>query len=107
MTDLKYFVLLLLMGIGSLIFGDMTISIVGEGTFIGSRSVVGNCSMIGKYCSISKDVKIGMVNHPLHLPFTSPRLYLEKYKIVQENLFNHDEIKPVTIENNVLISANR
>jgi len=28
MTDLKYFVLLLLMGIGSLIFGDMTISIV-------------------------------------------------------------------------------
>ena len=82
------------------------ISFIGEGTFIGSRSVVGNCSMIGKFCSISKDVKIGMVNHPLHLPFTSPRLYQEKYKIVQENLFNHDEIKPVIIENNVLISAN-
>ena len=82
------------------------INFIGEGTFIGSRSVIGNCEKIGKFCSISKDVKIGMVNHPLNLPFTSPRLYQKKYKIVKKNLYDHDAIKPVVIDNNVLVSSN-
>lgn len=79
---------------------------IGKGTYIGCRSVVGNCSEIGMYCSISKDVKIGMSNHPLNLVSTSPRFYLKKYGKVAADIYDHNSIKATTIENDVLISSN-
>ncbi|MCB0478134.1 MAG: CatB-related O-acetyltransferase [Crocinitomicaceae bacterium] len=79
---------------------------IGNGTYIGCRSVIGNCESIGNYCSISKDVKIGMSNHPLDLVSTSPRFYLKKYGKVSEDLYNHDKIKPTIIQDDVLISSN-
>ena len=83
-----------------------TLSEIGKGTYIGCRSVIGNCSKIGMYCSISKDVKIGMANHPLDLVSTSPRFYLKKYGKVASDLYDHSKIPSAEIGNDVLISSN-
>ena len=82
------------------------IKFIGRGTFIGSGTIVSKCEKIGKFCSISKDVKIGLINHPLNLPFTSPKFYNRKYNLIKHDLYNKDLVSPVEIENNVLISSN-
>lgn len=82
------------------------ITSIGKGTYIGSGTVIGNCDRIGKYCSIAKDVKIGMSNHPLNFVSTSPRFYLSKYGKVSKNLFDHSIINGTVIEDDVLISSN-
>ena len=82
------------------------ITSIGKGTYIGSGTVIGNCDRIGKYCSIAKDVKIGMSNHPLNFVSTSPRFYLSKYGKVSKNLFDHSIINATVVEDDVLISSN-
>ena len=83
-----------------------SLSSIGKGTYIGCRTVIGNCKTIGNYCSISKDVKIGMSNHPLDLVSTSPRFYEKKYGLVSENLYDHTQVSGTIIEDDVLISSN-
>ena len=82
------------------------ITSIGKGTYIGSGTVIGNCDRIGKYCSIAKDVKIGMSNHPQNFVSTSPRFYLSKYGKVSKNLFDHSIINATVVEDDVLISSN-
>jgi acetyltransferase-like isoleucine patch superfamily enzyme len=83
-----------------------TLKSIGKGTYIGCRSVIGNCEKIGMYCSISKDVKLGMSNHPLDLTSTSPRFYLKKYEKVNSDLYDHSMIKKTILKDDVLISSN-
>jgi acetyltransferase-like isoleucine patch superfamily enzyme len=49
-------------------------SSLGAYSYIQSGSVVCNTE-IGKFCSISSNVSIGLANHPLHLVSTSPIFY--------------------------------
>ncbi len=79
---------------------------IGNECYIGKRTIIENCSSIGNFCSISKDVKIGMRNHPLDLASTSPRFYLKKYGRVAKDLYEHDDVAPTLIEDDVLISSN-
>ena len=66
-----------------------------------------NTSSIGKYCSISHNVKIGMGPHPLNFVSTSPFLYLKRNNIVEKDLFDEYREKGyTTIEHDVLIGAN-
>jgi|GEM_PF-1187533 acetyltransferase-like isoleucine patch superfamily enzyme len=77
---------------------------IGDECYIGSGTIIDNCLQIGSFSSISKDVKIGMSNHPLDRDSTSPRFYLKKYGRVLEDTFSRE--KPCIIEEDVLISAN-
>lgn len=77
---------------------------IGKECYIGSGTIIDNCQEIGDFCSISKDVKIGMSNHPLDRFSTSPRFYLKKYGRVSEDSFIRSS--PCIIDQDVLISAN-
>ncbi len=86
---------------------DRNISI-GDYTFINEYTRIdSNTKSIGKYCSISHNVKIGMGPHPLNFLSTSPVLYLKKRGFVKEDLYDEFEDKGYTeIGNDVLIGAN-
>lgn len=83
-------------------------------TNIGSYSYMGsNCRIhhviIGKFCSIGSDVKIGLSNHPTEkFVSTSPYFYLPNFNdnksFVDNQLYN--PIKPIKIGNDVWIGAN-
>lgn len=81
---------------------------IGDYTYIGKGSTVIN-SKIGKFCSISRDVKINLGNHPTKFLSTSPLFYsknniFKKY-IGSENI-NFEEFEEVLIGNDVWIGSN-
>jgi virginiamycin A acetyltransferase len=67
---------------------------IEDGTYIGNGTLIMNCEKIGKFCSISHDVKIGLDNHLLTGISTSPILC------------SMPKNKPTIINHDVLISAN-
>ncbi len=79
---------------------------LSDGVYIGKGTYIGACDKIGKYCSISSDVKIGLISHPLNYISTSPIFYNKRRGWVTEN--NYDELNGgcTQIGNDVLISAN-
>jgi acetyltransferase-like isoleucine patch superfamily enzyme len=81
---------------------------IGDYTFINhSTQIDSNCKRIGKYCSISHGVKIGLGPHPLNFFSTSPVFYEPYRGFVEEQLYNEFEDKGYTeIGNDVLIGAN-
>ena len=80
------------------VFISDTLKKIGDGTYIGNRSEILNCSEIGQFCSISHDVKIGLDNHNLDFVSTN--------SIFCPNDKKMRETKSSIIENDVLISAN-
>lgn len=80
--------------------------LIGKHTYIGNNTIIDSCNKIGSFCSISRDVKIGMKNHPLTYISTSPIFYSKYRKWVNNSLFDDSELKTVEIEDDVLISAN-
>ena len=80
---------------------------VNSYTYICERAIMQNTT-IGKYCSISHDVVIGLGAHPLNIFTTSPIFY-RKENPLKVQLINKDldfiETKPIFIENDVWIGA--
>lgn len=81
---------------------------IGEHTFINEYTRVDyNCSSIGKYCSISHNVKIGMGPHPVGYSSTSPVFYSKARGFIEKD--GYDEIADkgkTVIGNDVFIAAN-
>lgn len=77
-----------------------------KGVFIGKNTYIGYCNFIGRYTSISSDVKIGLIAHPTDFISTSPVFYAKRRGWVKNNLFHEDKKGFTKIGNDVLISAN-
>jgi len=77
-------------------------------TFINENARIDhNTQYIGKYCSISHGVKIGLGPHPLDFFSTSPVFYETYRGFVDKQLYNEFDDKGYTyIGNDVLIGAN-
>jgi len=56
---------------------------------------------IGKYVSIGRDVTVGCSEHPLDIVSTSPALYGDNFKYIDDNVYT----KPVVIDNDVWIGT--
>ena len=90
------------------IFENTTISNthIGNYTYVGGQSELHNC-IIGRYCSIGSNVKIGLGIHPVYdVISTFPGFYSKNETTIN---FNHDativEYKYVIIGNDVWIGA--
>lgn len=81
---------------------------IGKFSYIGNRSNISYC-LIGRYCSIASDVKIGLGIHPINFVSTSPLFYSNKNvfrkKWTGENL-KVTEYRQVIIGHDVWIGAN-
>ncbi len=88
------------------VFISAAVQSIGDGTYIGNNSSIFECDKIGKFCSISHGVKIGLSNHPLDHISTNALFYNASLKWVNQSTFNEQETKRCTIGNDVLISAN-
>ena len=77
-------------------------------SYIGYSSNL-NRVTVGKFCSISKYVSIGLTHHPSNYLSTSPVFFTAKnatgYQWVDKDSYD-DRPKPVTIGNDVWIGAN-
>ena len=80
---------------------------IGSFTFINDHARIDpNTSRIGKFCSISHDVKIGVGSHPTDWVSTSPVFYSRGRGFVRSDLYDDiAEDGPTVIGNDVLIGA--
>lgn len=79
---------------------------IGDGTYICSNTYIHNCNEIGKYCSIARDVSIGVGNHPKDWTFTTPLFYSKSRGVVNKNKYNEkEENNPTVIGNDVWIGT--
>ena len=82
---------------------------LGEYSYVGYGSTLNMCE-IGKFCSISSGVKIGLGNHPTHFVSTSPIFYSSSNSLgtrwVDETAKYFTETKMTVIGNDVWIGAN-
>ncbi|MDG0817346.1 CatB-related O-acetyltransferase [Bdellovibrio svalbardensis] len=81
---------------------------IGDYTFINENTRIDpNTKSIGKFCSISHDVKIGMGPHPLAFVSTSPVFYSKARGFVGADLYDEYADKGYTeIGNDVFIACN-
>jgi Acetyltransferase (isoleucine patch superfamily) len=81
---------------------------IGDYTFVNEDTRIDeNTAIIGKFCSISHGVKIGLGPHPTTFLSTSPALYDKRRGIVDENHYDEFADRGYTeIGNDVLIAAN-
>ena len=79
---------------------------IGKYCYIGSNTRIYNCSGIGNYCSISFDVKIGVINHALNHISTNPIFYNKKKGWISRTTYDEQIRKPAIIGHDVLISCN-
>lgn len=80
---------------GSLIYED---ALIGKNNYFGPFSMVNN-AMIGNYCSIGPNVKIGQAQHSID--------YITTYQKISEKLIGHSLFtSPSIIGNDVWIGAN-
>lgn len=86
------------------VYIDGVLKKIGAYSYIGANTVIYNCKSIGRYCSISQGVKIGLDNHALDHLGTNPIFYSAARKWVKKDSFERGA--PVEIESDVLISAN-
>lgn len=83
-----------------------SLSYIGDGTYIGKNSYIYHCGKIGKYCSIARDVGIGVGNHPIDFVYTTPLFYKKERKLVKKSTYdytNNDD--KVIIGNDVWIGT--
>ena len=80
--------------------------LVGDHTYIGGNNKIHN-AVIGKFCSIGPEVRIGLGIHPLTLKSTYPGFYTnsEYYRVEKRYDFEGEEYKQVAIGNDVWIGA--
>ncbi len=81
-----------------------TLQHIGSYSYIGNRVEILNCDKIGRFVSISHDVKIGLENHKLDGLGTSPIFYSKQRGWTDVNYL--EKQKPASIGDDVLISAN-
>lgn len=86
------------------VFISNSLKRLGSYTYIGDRAEILNCDGIGRYVSISHDVKIGLENHKLDGIGTSPVFYSKQRGWVDRNYIERQV--HVTVGDDVLISAN-
>ena len=81
---------------------------IGDYTFINENTRIDfNCRSVGKYCSISHDVKLGLGSHPLNMLSTSPVFYSKSRNVVKNDTYDEISDKGYSqIGNDVLIGAN-
>lgn len=81
---------------------------IGDHTFINENTRIDpNTKSIGKYCSISHGVKIGMGPHPLSFVSTSPVFYAKSRGFLESDLYDEYVDKGYTeIGNDVFIACN-
>lgn len=81
---------------------------IGDYTFINEYSLIESAhTKIGKYCSISHNVKIGVTGHPHCYFSTSPIFYSKSRGYVKESKFSESDFYGNTqIGNDVLIYSN-
>lgn len=71
---------------------------IGNYNYFGNNSIITN-AIIGNYCSIAPDAKIGLANHSID--------YFTTYNKISRDLNEHSMFdKPAIIENDVWIGAN-
>lgn len=83
---------------------------IGDFTYVGGNTIIKN-SLIGKFCSIAPDVKIGLGIHPTNFVSTYPGFYSKNasgsYKFNYTYFKEYDEViigNDVWIGSNVMIS---
>lgn len=81
------------------------ISYLGRGLYIGNNTLIYSCDHIGDFCSISSDVKIGLIQHPKDRLSTSPLFYSSGRGLIDKTSFDDSE-RRAWIGHDVLISAN-
>lgn len=86
------------------VFISNSLKRLGSYTYIGDRAEILNCDGIGRYVSISHDVKIGLENHKLDGIGTSPVFYSKQRGWVDRNYIERQV--PVAVGDDVLISVN-
>lgn len=88
-------------------FTKLDSAIVGDYTYFAGESTLYNVE-IGSFCSIGPGCRIGLGSHPTDLISTSPIFYstLGQLPEVWTDKPFYEELKPITIENNVWIGAN-
>lgn len=91
------------------LYDNITISNskINDFVYIGSETKISN-TIIGKFCSIGPDVKIGLGKHPTHLISTFPAFFSTR-KQCQITFTDKDyyiETGKITIGNDVWIGAN-
>jgi acetyltransferase-like isoleucine patch superfamily enzyme len=88
-------------------FSRVTGSKISNYTYISPLCIINNCE-IGSYCSIARNVKIGLGNHPTNFTSTSPIFYSPKnpLKIKITDVPKFDEYKRTFIGNDVWIGIN-
>lgn len=81
---------------------------IGDYTFINEYTQIdANTKSIGKYCSISHNVKIGAGPHPHYFVSTSPVFYSSKRGYIDSDLYDEYKEKGFTeIGHDVLVYAN-
>ncbi len=81
---------------------------VGDYTFINDFALIdASVIHIGKFCSISHNVKIGMRSHPIELLSTSPKLYLKSKGVCEQDYFEELTLNTHTlVGDDVYIGAN-
>lgn len=79
---------------------------IGDGTYICQGTYIYHCEKIGKYCSIARDVGIGIGSHPTDWTYTSPLFYNKSRGLVEKSTYDYiKKDKKVVIGNDVWIGA--
>ncbi|EGR4062134.1 CatB-related O-acetyltransferase [Vibrio cholerae] len=82
---------------------------LGPYTYISNDTKIRDCH-IGKYCSIGKNIKIGLASHPVNYLSTSPYLYKKNFLGIKhegsKDLDFDGEYKKTTIGHDVWIGDN-
>ena len=93
--------------VGKKTFFSTYLNEIGDHTFIHTGSRIEMVERIGKYCSISHGVKLGLGPHPKDYFSTSPVFYSLYRGKVHKALFDEIAHSGLTVvENDVLISSN-
>ena len=76
---------------------------IGKYTYIGENTILENCE-VGAFCSIARDVKIGLSDHKIDMVTTHPIIYKKNYGFIKENIVCTQKEK-IKIGNDVWIGA--
>ncbi len=80
---------------------------IGKYSYINKYSLIEKNTVIGRFCSIAYNVKIGLGSHPIDWMSTHSFAYDPKYKFVKENdKIQNDLKKETSVGNDVWIGAN-
>lgn len=80
---------------------------IGKYSYINRYCLIEKNTIIGRFCSIAYNVKIGLGSHPIDWVSTHQFAYDPKYKFVNESRqFKTEENKKTIIGNDVWIGAN-